>query len=266
MRTLLLSIAALLLAAPPAAAVPSGSVRVLECTPALEESERSVTFEGRMRPIARTVTMALRFTLKARSADDAGWRRLHAEGFDVWLQSEPGVRRYIYAKTVRNLLAPAAYRATVRFRWLDAAGRVIARSSAVSATCAQPDLRADLVLRGIDAQPLPDPGLRRYEVLLENAGAGGSGASVLRLDVPGRPLATATVAPLAAGESRAVSVVAPACAPGDALVATADAAGQVEEADEDANAVEVACPASGPSAAGAAGAVQGTAPEPAVTE
>src|SRR3712207_247918 len=99
MRTILLSVAALLLAAPSAAAAPSGAVRVLERTPALEEPERSVTFEGRMRPIARSVTMALRFTLQARAPEEGGWRRLHAEGFDVWLHAEPGVRRYTYAKT-----------------------------------------------------------------------------------------------------------------------------------------------------------------------
>src|SRR4051794_26657410 len=119
MRSLLLSLAALLLVAPGAAAAPPGSVRVLECTPGLAPEERSVTFEGRMRPVARSVTMALRFTLQARTPDDARWRHVAADGFDTWLPSEPGVRRYTYEKTVRNLVVPASYRTTVRFRWQD---------------------------------------------------------------------------------------------------------------------------------------------------
>ena len=93
MRVLLLSVAALLVSAPGAPAAPPGSVRLLECTPALDPAERSVTYEGRMRPLAGTVTMAMRFTLQART-DGLRWRRVAAEGFDTWLESQPGVRRY----------------------------------------------------------------------------------------------------------------------------------------------------------------------------
>jgi hypothetical protein len=103
------------------------------------------------------------------------------------------VRRYTYAKTVRSLLAPASYRATVRFRWLDADGQVLDQDDAVSAVCIQDDLRPDLVPRRIDVQPAA--GTRassRYGVLVRNAGATASGAFGVRLDVPGLPSATAT--------------------------------------------------------------------------
>jgi hypothetical protein len=39
-----------------------------------------------------------------------------------------------------------------------------------------------------------------------------------------------------------VTVTAPACAPGDTVTAVVDPAGLVDEADEDANVVSVACP------------------------
>ena len=250
MRSFLLSIAALLVAAPGAAAAPSGSVRVLECTSALDPAERVVTFEGRVRSTARSATMQMRFTLQARTPDGARWRRLDAEGFDTWLQSEPGVRRYSYAKTVRNLVAPAAYRTTVRFRWLDAAGVVLARSSAVSPSCAQEDMRPDLVPRTLDVLPAPDPGRRRYAVLVRNAGASASGPAQLRLDVAGRASATADVPPLDAGESTTVAVIAAACTPGDPVVAVLDPAGHVDEADEDGNTIEVACPSAAATPAG----------------
>jgi CARDB protein len=242
MRTFLLSVAALLAAAPGAAAASSGSVRVLECTSALDPTERVVTFEGRMRATARSATMQMRFTLQARTPDSARWRRVDAEGFDVWLQSQPGVRRYSYAKSVRNLVAPAAYRTTVRFRWLDATGAVLARSSTVSASCAQNDLRPDLVPRSLDVLPAPDRRQRRYAVAVRNAGASASGASQLRLDVAGRESSLADVPPLDAGETTSVAVLGPACVPGDPVVAVLDPAGHVDESDEDANALEVACP------------------------
>jgi len=230
-------------AAATAGASPSASVKVTGCTEGLDLTQRSVTFEGRMRPIAGTVTMGLRFVLQAQTPGDPRWRHVTADGFDRWLPSAPGVRRYTYAKTVRSLLAPASYRATVRFRWLDADGQVLDQDDAVSAVCIQDDLRPDLVPRRIDVQPVAgDTGLHRYGVLVRNAGATASGAFGVRLDMPGLPSATATATALGSGESRVVTVTAPACAPGDTVTAVVDPAGLVDEADEDANVVSVACP------------------------
>jgi len=230
-------------AAATAGASPSATVKVTGCTEGLDLAQRSVTFEGRMRPIAGTVTMGLRFVLQAQTPGDPRWRHVTADGFDRWLPSAPGVRRYTYAKTVRSLLAPASYRATVRFRWLDADGQVLDQDDAVSTVCSQDDLRPDLVPRRIDVQPAAgDTGQHRYGVLVRNAGATASGAFGVRLDVPGLPSATATATALGSGESRVVTVTAPACAPGDTVTAVVDPAGLVDEADEDANAVSVACP------------------------
>ncbi len=230
-------------AAATAGASPSATVKVTGCTEGLDLTQRSVTFEGRMRPIAGTVTMGLRFVLQAQTPGDPRWRHVTADGFDRWLPSAPGVRRYTYAKTVRSLLAPASYRATVRFRWLDADGQVLDQDDAVSAVCIQDDLRPDLVPRRIDVQPgAGDTGQHRYGVLVRNAGATASGAFGVRLDVPGLPSATATATALGSGESRVVTVTAPACAPGDTVTAVVDPAGLVDEADEDANVVSVACP------------------------
>jgi len=230
-------------AAATAGASPSATVKVTGCTEGLDLAQRSVTFEGRMRPIAGTVTMGLRFVLQAQTPGDPRWRHVTADGFDRWLPSAPGVRRYTYAKTVRSLLAPASYRATVRFRWLDADGQVLDQDDAVSTVCSQDDLRPDLVPRRIDVQPAAgDTGQHRYGVLVRNAGATASGAFGVRLDVPGLPSATATATALGSGESRVVTVTAPACAPGDTVTAVVDPAGPVDEADEDANVVSVACP------------------------
>ena len=225
-----------------AAAADPGSVKVLDCTGGADLASRSVTFEGRMRPVPGSVTMALRFTLQAQTPADARWRHVTADGFDKWLTSEPGVRRYTYAKTVRSLLAPATYRTTVRFRWLGADGTVLEQDETISSACTQDDLRPDLAPRRIDIAPASDTGQRRYGVTVRNVGATASGAFGIRLDLPGRPSVSAATAGLGAGESRVVVVTAPACAPGDTVTAVVDPAGVVDEADEDANALTVACP------------------------
>jgi CARDB len=245
MRSFLVSVAALLVAAPGAAAAPSGTVPLLECASALEPAARVVTWEGRMRQSGGSTTMQMRFTLQARTPDSARWRRLEAAGFEEWLSSVPGVRRYSYAKTVRNLVAPATYRTTVRFRWLDASGAVLARSSAVSPTCTQEDLRPDLVPRALDVLPGADPGLRRYAIVVRNAGGSASGASALRLDVSGGRSASADVPPLAPGETTTVAIAAPACVPGDDVAVVVDPAGAVDESDEDGNVLAVPCPVVG---------------------
>jgi len=61
------------------------------------------------------------------------------------------VSRYSYSKTVLNLSAPADYRTTVRFRWLDAGGAAIKRERVTSRVCRQPDMHPDLTATRIDA-------------------------------------------------------------------------------------------------------------------
>ena len=56
---------------------------------------------------------------------EAQFHTVTAPGLGAWRVSDPGVKAYRYIKQVTNLSAPASYRATVRFRWLNAKGRLI---------------------------------------------------------------------------------------------------------------------------------------------
>jgi hypothetical protein len=166
------------------------------------------------------------------------WRRLTAPGFDEWLTSAAGVRRYTYARTIQNLAAPAAYRTIVRFRWLDADGLALKSARATSAACRQPDMRPDLEPVRVAVAPGPDPVSRRYTVTLRNAGRTDTGPFDVALDDVAEPLAG-----LAAGAWHTVVFVAPACAP-DAPppTLTLDPADAVDERDEDDNVLAVTCP------------------------
>jgi len=232
-RALLLSL--LILACSPAAAA-AESVKLLACVPALEGADRSATFEARMRAARASARMQVRFTLQVDEEVVGGWRRVPAPGFDQWLTSDPGVSRYSYSKTVQNLAVPAAYRTVVRFRWLADDGAALARSRATSRTCRQPDMRPDLAVVRID---VVDGG---HAVTLRNAGRSAAGAFAVALSVGDAVREPMAVAGLAAGERAVLTFAGPVCAPGASLTATVDTDDEVDERDEDDNALVVTCP------------------------
>ena len=245
---LLLLPAALVAAAPAAASDPAGaasavSVRVTDCTSALEPQARSATFEARIKAIAGSDRLAVRFTLQTHGRDELGWRRVAAPGLDVWQTSDPDVARYGYAKTVQNLAAPASYRVVVRFRWIGVDGAVVRTARVTSPACRQLDLRPDLVAERVDVLPARDATDRIFVVALRNAGRTLAPATAVGLRIGDRVLAPAAAPMLLPGAARSVGFTAPACAPGEPLEVTADAGGEVDEADE-ANVLVVPCPAS----------------------
>jgi len=108
-----------------------------ECVRADRANARAAAFEGDMRAIPGAVRLRMRFVLQARTPEDPVWTRVDAPGFGRNFTSAPGVGRYVYAKRVVDLPAPADYRVRVRFRWLNALGRVIARETRTSRACRQ---------------------------------------------------------------------------------------------------------------------------------
>jgi hypothetical protein len=229
-------------AAAPAATAGLASVKVAECTPALEPEARSATFDARVRAVARTDRLAVRFTLQTRGQGELGWRKVVAPGLGDWLTSDHGVGRYGYLKTVRNLSAPASYRMTVRFRWLDAAGNVIRTAKQRSASCRQTDLRPDLDPRHVELHEAADPRDRRYVVSVKNAGLTLAPPASVTLRVGDRALPPAMTPAAAPGATRRVAFTAPACAAGEELEVTVDPGDVLDEADEE-NVLVVPCPA-----------------------
>jgi hypothetical protein len=237
-RALFLSL--VILAMLPAAAQ-AASVKLAACVSALARADRSATFEARVRPLPGSARMQIRFTLQVHAGAQVGWRRVVAPGLDQWLTSDPGVSRYSYAKTVRNLAAPAAYRTLVRFRWLDPAGAVMVRSRVHSRTCHQPDLRPDLTATRIEVTPAVDGGQARYAITLRNDGRSPAGAFALTLRAGDALLDPLAVPGLAAGEQRMLAFAGPQCASGSPLTVTVDSELAIDELDEDDNVLVAAC-------------------------
>ncbi|HEY7961776.1 MAG TPA: hypothetical protein VID29_07640 [Solirubrobacteraceae bacterium] len=125
--------------APPApAAAPVVSAIVEQCVPAASQAERSVTFSGQMTAIAGAQRMAMRIDVQERTPTEAEFHTVLAPGLGVWRLSDPGVKIYKYLKQVTNVAAPAAFRAIVRYRWLDDRGRVLRRTERRTPVCRQP--------------------------------------------------------------------------------------------------------------------------------
>jgi hypothetical protein len=233
MRRALLPLALLLIW--PAAA-DAASVKVVDCTPALDPAARSATFEARVRAARGSDRMQLRFTLQVRDEGiGTRWRKVVAPGFDQWLTSASGVRKYAYTRTIQNLAAPASYRTTVRFRWLDEDGLVLRSTRVTSAACRQPDMRPDLEPVRLDVAPGPDLDTYRYHAVVRNSGRTPAGA----FDVSFGD-STEHVTGLAPGAQQTVTFTGPACV-ADTLL-TVDPDELVDERDETDNVLVPACP------------------------
>ncbi len=114
------------------------SATLEQCATALAQTERSATFAGEMTVIPGTARMEIRIDIEERIPGEAQYRTVSAPGLGVWRGSAPGVKTYTHIQQVTNLSAPASYRAAVRFRWLNAKGRVIRAEELRTPRCEQP--------------------------------------------------------------------------------------------------------------------------------
>ena len=219
---------------------PDARAALTRCARGEAPAARLAVFQGRMRALPGARRLQMRFALQSSTPADPRWRGVTVPGWAGWRSSAPDVPGYVYDRQVRGLLAPASYRATIRFRWLDEDGEVLATATDVSAPCRQPDARPDLVVRDLRV-PAPGHKRGRYSALVANVGSGDAGPSSLSLSVAGTPAGSAPVRGLAAGQAARVAVLGPACPAGGIATAVADAADQVAEADEADNALSVPC-------------------------
>ena len=130
----------------------TASVGIEQCLTSTVQAERSATFTAQMTATAATQKMAMRIELQQRQQGESEFHNLAAPGFGVWRTSEPGVKIYKYVKQVTNLDAPAAYRVTVRFHWIDERGRVLKREELHTLRCVEPTMSGQVT------QTPPAPG------------------------------------------------------------------------------------------------------------
>jgi hypothetical protein len=210
------------------------------CTSGPKGKDRVAVFTASMPAMAGTSRMRMRFDLLERSSKRR-WRRINAPGFTGWVQSKSrGASGFVYTKRIERLRQGEVYRAVVRFRWYDAAGRLQRSAKRRTPVCEQPDQRADLRVDGLEVVPAGG-GMARYLVTVVNDGLTAADDFTVGLTTPGGD-ATREVAGLAPGDRTTVEIRAEACSSTDRVLATADLKDTVAEADERDNRYLTFCP------------------------
>jgi hypothetical protein len=253
----LLVVLALLLAAAPASAAtvpdaPAGA-RLVSCHRSPSIDARTAVVGTWMRPLPTGRRLAVRIDLYQRSPGGHWTLRSDVPGLGTWTTpSAAGVGSragdvFKYRQAVGRLVAPAAYRFHVAFRWLDGDGAIVRDAALTTGVCRQPDQRPNLVLDSVTATRSPrGGGLVRYAVTLGNEGRGPVAQATIAATFPGDAtpgLHLRDVRRLAPGRTILVTFTGPGCAAGGQPAAfLADPANAVEESVETDNALSAACP------------------------
>jgi subtilase family serine protease len=124
----------------------------------------------------------------------------------------------------------------VHFRWRNARGKLVRSEQAISPVCRQPDNRPDLLVRDLSIEPGG-----RYVAVIFNRGRQPAAAFSVDFLRDGAPLGTAEVAGLAPRETFTVILPAMPCSPWERIEAVADARSQIDESDEENDALSVFC-------------------------
>lgn len=216
------------------------------CHRALDGLSRYLVMTGDMRRVAGTSRMEIRFDLFARRAGHRHYSVVPGPGLGTWYVSQPGKHRFRFRKRIENLPLGEVYRGRIGFRWRDSDGHVIASARRTTRTCAQPDLRPNLVVRGLREVAIPGHPLRAaYTALVRNVGRTAAGAFGVSLSVDGIDQPPREIRGLVAGSqvpARRLTFDAPRCAAGGIVTVSVDPQAQVDESREDDNVLRVSCP------------------------
>jgi len=210
---------------------PGSAVATLAgCQVAVDQADRSATFAGQMVATANSAAMQMRIDVLERSSGTTGFVRVSAPGLGVWRSAASGVSIYRYVREVTNLSAPAGYRASFSYRWLDAQGKVVRAAARLTPICTQPDERPLLAVGGVTVTPSASSLDAQYSITLRNSGRGPAGPFSVALSVNGTAQPAVEVQSLGASMRTVLPVVAPRCTPGSDVVVTIDPQGAVSEA------------------------------------
>ncbi|HEX8105366.1 MAG TPA: CARDB domain-containing protein [Solirubrobacteraceae bacterium] len=219
------------------------AAELTECDTSLDPAERHMVAEGRMGAVSGAAKLRIRFGLQVRTPERPRWTEVEGEKLGVWMTVSPAPRRrYVYAKRIENLAAPADYRMVVRFKWIGANGRKLASAKRTTETCEEPDLRPDLTPDRVTLAPGADPGWARYVVPVRNAGKTAAGPFAVTVAVAGEILRAEVPDGLDAGETIELEIPGPRCEPGAPIQVTVDPDGRVDDADEVDDSLVRACP------------------------
>jgi hypothetical protein len=170
---------------------------------------------------------------KSLSGTSASWRLIH---------------------TVSDLSAPAAYRFSVKFRWIGSDGQILDHAARLGRICHQPELRPDLEVTSIDVQPdSSNPQDDVYRAQIYDAGATGAGRFQVQLSDQGT-VTTRRVWQVRAHRSVWVRLAGPLCNSSEPPVVTVDPHHRLDVSSRSEASLAATCPAPSSATSTAAGA------------
>jgi hypothetical protein len=224
-------------AAAPAAKSPA-RVKLVDCEVSASPSQSVASFEGRMRAVAGTARMSMRFTLLERFGTP-GFEPVKVPDLATWRTSKAGVEVFSYTQRVRALERGGDYRMRVEFRWQDARGRTIRSMRRSSALCGRPGPLPQLQISDVRARPGATSGTAEYAVDVSNLGDLEAEDVPVLLVVDGAALDVREIDSLRAGETATVRFSGPPCV--HRLRAEVDPEDEINESNEDDNRRIVRC-------------------------
>jgi hypothetical protein len=209
--SVILSIAAGLLAAGASGADPSASLRMVACSPWQEGRGGLVGFEAQMRALPASDRMWLRYQLFERIGGGR-YESVRADGLGGWRKSRRGAISFRHDQIVKGLRQGGVYRALVDYRWYDAGGQRLRSLSRRSSPCRQPGGLPNLRVVSVESSPATVVGAALYRVVVANRGASEALNVGVVLMVDGDVVDEAEpIALLKPGQRRAVEFTGPVC-------------------------------------------------------
>ena len=234
--------AALLVPALAQTSVPTTALTVRSCQVGDTPKQRQATFYARMRAIAGSDRMWMRFSLIDRAAAD-GPVAVDSPALRQWRKSRPGVRSFGYAQTIAGLPVGGVYAVEVQYRWYDADGTLIRSRKRTSGECRQSGKLPNLTIPGVSSKPGEVPGVTSYAVDVANRGDEEARGVRVEVFVDGATPDAAVLDVLKAGETRTVRFSGPPCT--GRIRAMVDRLDTVHETTDDDNVLRARCPGAG---------------------
>ena len=222
------------------------------CQKAVDPPARAISVQAVMRPVTGTSKMQMKFDLMRQTQAHPRFSVVRGKGLGSWLTpSDPTLGQragdvWIVTHPVVDLAAPATYKFRVTFRWVGAQGQTLATAVQPTSTCYQPELRADLYVKSLTANPITSgPGTGQWAYVAEIANRGLTGAAPVEVDFAdgGSAPLSATLASVGPKSTARQRFVAPACVPGATLTVTVDPKQANDEYNFANNVLTMACPA-----------------------
>lgn len=214
------------------------------CHHALNPVNRSVAATAVVRPVTGASKVAIDFRLLRRTPGTS-FALVHASGLNTWvtksLARTSDTWRLIH--TVSDLSAPAAYRFSVKFRWMGSSGQIIDRTVRSGRICHQPELRPDLQVLKIDVAP--DSANAQddvYRAEIHDAGATGAGPFQVQLSDQGT-VTTHRILHIRRHSSLWVPLVGPLCNSANPPVVTVDPHERIDVYSRSQASLTATCPA-----------------------